>query len=50
MRNSRHGLAPTPIAYFARFALDVLVVAIVTASHDDDGWTGIEMGFERPTR
>src|SRR5262245_33050753 len=42
------GLALSPMAYFAQFALDVEGVAMVTASHNDNGWTGIKMGFERP--
>src|SRR5882724_11296634 len=42
------GLALSPIAYFAQFALDVPGVAMVTASHNENGWTGIKMGFERP--
>jgi phosphomannomutase/phosphoglucomutase len=42
------GLALTPMAYFAQFALDVEGVAMVTASHNDNGWTGIKMGFARP--
>jgi phosphomannomutase/phosphoglucomutase len=42
------GLAVTPMAYFAQFALDVPCVAMVTASHNDNGWTGVKMGVERP--
>ncbi|HEY5831500.1 MAG TPA: phosphomannomutase/phosphoglucomutase [Hyphomicrobiaceae bacterium] len=42
------GLALSPVAYFAQFALDVEGVAMVTASHNDNGWTGIKMGFHRP--
>ena len=42
------GLAMSPMAYFAQFALNVEGVAMVTASHNDNGWTGIKMGFERP--
>jgi phosphomannomutase/phosphoglucomutase len=42
------GLALSPIAYFAQFALDVEGVAMVTASHNDNGWTGIKMGLSRP--
>src|SRR3954464_9289350 len=42
------GLAMTPMAYFAQFALDVPSVAMVTASHNDNGWTGVKMGCERP--
>ena len=42
------GLALSPMAYFAQFELDVECVAMVTASHNDNGWTGIKMGVERP--
>jgi phosphomannomutase/phosphoglucomutase len=42
------GLAVTPMAYFAQFALDVPGVAMVTASHNDNGWTGVKMGINRP--
>ena len=42
------GLAVTPMAYFAQFALDVPGVAMVTASHNDNGWTGVKMGIDRP--
>src|SRR6202162_1030283 len=42
------GLAMTPMAYFAQFALDVPCVAMVTASHNDNGWTGVKMGANRP--
>src|SRR6266700_3068898 len=42
------GLAVTPMAYFAQFDLDVPCVAMVTASHNDNGWTGVKMGVNRP--
>ncbi|MGR7995411.1 MULTISPECIES: phosphomannomutase/phosphoglucomutase [unclassified Xanthobacter] len=42
------GLAMSPMAYFAQFALDVPAVAMVTASHNDNGWTGVKMGVNRP--
>ena len=42
------GLALSPMAYFAQFELDVECVAMVTASHNDNGWTGIKMGLSRP--
>ncbi|WP_193175976.1 phosphomannomutase/phosphoglucomutase [Oricola nitratireducens] len=42
------GLALSPMAYFAQFALDVPSVAMVTASHNENGWTGVKMGCERP--
>ena len=42
------GLALSPMAYFAQFDLDVPAVAMVTASHNDNGWTGVKMGANRP--
>jgi phosphomannomutase/phosphoglucomutase len=42
------GLALTPMTYFAQFDLDVPCVAMVTASHNDNGWTGVKMGVSRP--
>ena len=36
------------MAYFAQFDLDVPAVAMVTASHNENGWTGVKMGLERP--
>ena len=42
------GLALSPMAYFAQFALDVPAVAMVTASHNDNGWTGVKIGMDRP--
>jgi phosphomannomutase / phosphoglucomutase len=42
------GLCMTPMAYFAQFDLDVPCVAMVTASHNDNGWTGVKMGAQRP--
>jgi len=38
----------SPMAYFAQFHLDVPAVAMVTASHNPNGWTGVKMGFDRP--
>src|SRR5215204_4804214 len=42
------GLALSPMAYFGQFALDCPCVAMVTASHNDNGWTGVKMGASRP--
>ena len=42
------GLAMSPMAYFAQFELEVPCVAMVTASHNDNGWTGVKMGAQRP--
>ena len=42
------GLALSPVAYYAQFALDAPAVAMVTASHNENGWTGVKMGAKRP--
>ena len=42
------GLALSPTAYFAQFDLDIACVAMVTASHNENGWTGVKMGAQRP--
>jgi len=42
------GLALSPTAYFAQFALDIPCVAMVTASHNENGWTGVKMGADKP--
>lgn len=42
------GLALAPTAYFAQFALNFPSVAMVTASHNENGWTAVKMGAQRP--
>jgi phosphomannomutase/phosphoglucomutase len=42
------GLALSPVAYFAQFDLDAPCVAMVTASHNENGWTGVKMGANKP--
>jgi len=42
------GLVLSPVAYFAQFALEAPCVAMVTASHNENGWTGVKMGAARP--
>jgi phosphomannomutase/phosphoglucomutase len=42
------GLAVSPMAYFAQFELDAPCVAMITASHNENGWTGVKMGAARP--
>jgi len=41
------GLALSPMAYFAQYDLDIDCVAMVTASHNANGWTGVKMGVEK---
>src|SRR6201991_3799394 len=42
------GLAGSPMPYFAQFDLDAPCVGMVTASHNENGWTGVKMGAQRP--
>ncbi|MEO8812012.1 MAG: phosphomannomutase/phosphoglucomutase [Caulobacteraceae bacterium] len=42
------GLALSPTAYFAQFDLAAPCVAMVTASHNENGWTGVKMGAGPP--
>jgi phosphomannomutase/phosphoglucomutase len=42
------GLAVSPMAYFAQFDLQAACVAMVTASHNENGWTGVKMGVQPP--
>ncbi len=42
------GLCLSPIAYFGQFDLDAPCVAMVTASHNENGWTGVKMGCQAP--
>ena len=39
------GLSLSPMVYFAQFNLNADAVAMVTASHNENGWTGVKMGI-----
>ena len=41
------GLSLTPTVYFAQFKLKSDAIAMVTASHNENGWTGVKMGIEK---
>ena len=41
------GLALSPTVYFAQFNLNADAIAMVTASHNENGWTGIKMGIKK---
>ena len=41
------GLSLSPTVYFAQFYLDADAVAMVTASHNENGWTGVKMGIKK---
>ncbi len=40
-------LSLSPMVYFAQFNLDADAVAMVTASHNENGWTGVKMGIQK---
>ena len=41
------GLSISPMVYFAQFNLKTDAVAMVTASHNENGWTGVKMGIQK---
>ncbi len=41
------GLSLSPMVYFAQFNLDSDAIAMVTASHNENGWTGVKMGIKK---
>ncbi|MDC3028651.1 phosphomannomutase/phosphoglucomutase, partial [Candidatus Pelagibacter sp.] len=41
------GLSLSPMVYFAQFNLNADAVAMVTASHNENGWTGVKMGVQK---
>jgi len=41
------GLSLSPMVYFAQFNLNADAVAMITASHNENGWTGVKMGIEK---
>ena len=41
------GLSLSPMVYFAQFNLEADGVAMVTASHNENGWTGVKMGIKK---
>ena len=41
------GLSLSPMVYFAQFNLNTDAVAMVTASHNENGWTGVKMGIKK---
>lgn len=42
------GLALSPMVYWSQFELDASCCAMVTASHNENGWTGVKMGADKP--
>ena len=41
------GLCLSPTIYFSQFDLNCDAVAMITASHNENGWTGIKMGIQK---
>ena len=41
------GLSLSPMVYFAQFNLNGDAVAMITASHNENGWTGVKMGIKK---
>ena len=41
------GLSLSPMVYFAQHHLNTDSLAMVTASHNENGWTGIKCGIEK---
>ena len=41
------GLSLSPMVYYAQFNLKSDAIAMVTASHNENGWTGVKMGIDK---
>ncbi len=41
------GLSLSPTVYFAQFNLNTDAVEMITASHNENGWTGVKMGIKK---
>ena len=41
------GLSLSPMVYFAQFDLNSDAIAMITASHNENGWTGVKMGIKK---
>tara|TARA_B100000941_G_scaffold248325_1_gene193748 strand:+ start:2348 stop:3790 length:1443 start_codon:yes stop_codon:yes gene_type:complete len=41
------GLSLSPMVYFAQFNLKSDAIAMITASHNENGWTGVKMGIRK---
>ena len=41
------GLSLSPMVYFAQFNLKSDAIAMITASHNENGWTGVKMGIKK---
>ena len=41
------GLSLSPTVYFSQFHLNSDAIAMITASHNENGWTGVKMGIKK---
>ena len=41
------GLSLSPTVYFSQFNLNSDAIAMITASHNENGWTGVKMGIQK---
>jgi len=41
------GLSLSPTVYFAQFNMNSDAIAMITASHNENGWTGVKMGIKK---
>ena len=41
------GVSLSPMVYYAQFNLNSDAIAMVTASHNENGWTGVKMGIKK---
>jgi len=41
------GLSLSPTVYFSQFNLNSDAIAMITASHNENGWTGVKMGIKK---
>ena len=40
------GMVTTPVAYFSQYHLKIKGLAMITASHNPNGWSGLKLGFD----
>jgi phosphomannomutase/phosphoglucomutase len=41
------GMVTTPMAYFAQWHSNVKGIAMITASHNPNGWSGLKVGYDK---
>ena len=41
------GLSLSPMVYYSQFNLNSDAIAMITASHNENGWTGVKMGIKK---